>query len=200
MLLGLRHVQRGRQPILHLHVKREELAVCMGGQRHIYRVRPAQTMVCRKACRTLPQTPVHLSHFESWKCDVQFSHLFPVHRWQSMETGPVNPTEEGEIRNDLKAAVRARRELDPDMEDHLLEGFLARIDQRVQAQVAQQVSTARPVQRASKYNPTEIVATTFGVAIPLMVIAAIFAHTAGVFAVVGLVLAVNLLYYLDNRF
>lgn len=116
-----------------------------------------------------------------------------------MENEPIRTAGDSELRTDLKAAVRARRELDPDMEDHVLEAFLARIDQRVQAQVAQQVSTARPVQKASKYNPTEIVATTFGVAIPLMVIAAIFAHTAGVFAVVALVLAVNLLYYFDNR-
>lgn len=116
-----------------------------------------------------------------------------------METGPTEPLADSETRSELKAAVRARRELDPEMEDHVLEAFLARIDQRVQAQVARQVAAAKPARKQAKYNPTEIVGITFGVAIPLMVIAAIFAQTAGIVAVAALVLAVNVLYYLDNR-
>lgn len=50
------------------------------------------------------------------------------------------------LRDDLAAAVAARRDLGPDYEDAVLESFLARLDQavtaRVDAQVAERTATA----------------------------------------------------------
>ena len=116
-----------------------------------------------------------------------------------MGSQPIEPASSSETRKDLQAAVEARRELGPEMEDQVLEAFLARIEGRVQAQIAEQRATAKPIRKRGKYNPTEIVGTTFGVAVPLMIIAAIFAGAVGVVAVVALVVVVNLLYILDNR-
>lgn len=45
------------------------------------------------------------------------------------------PEDTGPTRDDLVAAVGARRELGPDYEDAVLEGFLARLDRRMQERV-----------------------------------------------------------------
>jgi hypothetical protein len=107
---------------------------------------------------------------------------------------------DAETVKDLHAAVQARRELGPDMEDHVLEAFLARVEQRVQAQVAQQVKEAsKPVKKNSNYKPIEIVSSSFGILVPLVVVAGIFGGHAAVLAVVGMVLLVNLVLYFDPR-
>ncbi len=115
-------------------------------------------------------------------------------------TQPAERYQDPETAKDLHAAVQARRELGADLEDHVVDAFLARIEQRVQAQVAQQVTaSAKPAKARSKYNPTEIVATSFGIAIPLMGVAGAFGGLTGIMAVVAMVLLVNLVLYLDPR-
>lgn len=106
-----------------------------------------------------------------------------------------------EVELDLKAAVQARRELDPQLEDHLIEAFLARIEQRVDARVAQQLSGAVPVRTKVPKNDAiaiPIVAGSFALAIPLVAIAGDIAGGAGVFFVMLAVVAVNLLYFIDR--
>src|SRR5215218_2364691 len=55
------------------------------------------------------------------------------------------PEDTGPTRDDLTAAVGARRELGPDYEDAVLDGFLARLDrqmqERVDATVAERLSS-----------------------------------------------------------
>lgn len=115
-------------------------------------------------------------------------------------TQPPGRYQDSETAKDLQAAVQARRELGPEMEDHLLEAFLARVEQRVQAQVVQQVKeSARPAKAKSRYNPTEIVGTSFGIAVPLLVIAGYFAGQVGILAVCALVLLINLALYFDPK-
>jgi VIT1/CCC1 family predicted Fe2+/Mn2+ transporter len=63
------------------------------------------------------------------------------------------PEDTGSTRDDLTAAVGARRELGPDYEDAVLDNFLARLDrqmqERVDATVAERISTGeRPVAKA----------------------------------------------------
>lgn len=45
------------------------------------------------------------------------------------------PEDTGSTRDDLTAAVGARRELGPDYEDAVLDGFLARLDRQMQERV-----------------------------------------------------------------
>lgn len=45
------------------------------------------------------------------------------------------PDDTGPMRDDLTAAVGARRELGPDYEDAVLDGFIARLDRQVQERV-----------------------------------------------------------------
>jgi hypothetical protein len=115
-------------------------------------------------------------------------------------TQPAERYQDPETAKDLHAAVQARRELGPDMEDHVLEAFLARVEQRVQAQVTLQVKEAsKPVKRNSNYKPIEIVSASFGLLVPLVVVAGLFGGHAAVLAVVGMVLLVNLVLYFDPR-
>lgn len=113
---------------------------------------------------------------------------------------PIDPLANPETRSDLRAAISARHELGPDMEDHIADAFLARLDGRIQQQVARQISAAGPMKaRKSKYNPPEVIGTSFGIGIPLIVVAGIFGGAWGVLAVILLVALVNVLLYLDPK-
>lgn len=110
----------------------------------------------------------------------------------------------GDLSSDLKASVGARRELGPELEDQVLEAFLARVQGQIDVRVAQQVAGSRPIKMtsrpvASKYNPTEVVATTFGTAIPLVLFAGYFGHGVGIAMVMLAVIAINVLYVLYDR-
>ncbi len=113
-------------------------------------------------------------------------------------------TPHNELSNDLKASVAARRELGPELEDQVLEAFLARVQTQIDTRVAQQVAGSGPVTpptraAASKYNPTEIVGATFGIAIPLVLFAGIFGGWIAIAMIMLAVIAVNVLYVLHDR-
>jgi hypothetical protein len=58
----------------------------------------------------------------------------PAARSRRLYPGEV-PADTGPTRDDLTAAVGARRELGPDYEDAVLDGFLARLDRQMQERV-----------------------------------------------------------------
>jgi hypothetical protein len=103
---------------------------------------------------------------------------------------------------DLKAAVEARRELGPELEDQVLEAFLARVQQRIDGEVKQalaQRSGSRPAKKGA--NEWALVATVLGglaLMIPLMAIAGDIAGGFGVMVVVAGVVAVSFLYFIDR--
>jgi hypothetical protein len=103
--------------------------------------------------------------------------------------------------SELKAAVAARRELGPEFEDHVLEAFLARIQQQVDAQLAR-LQPQKPPRPAKPIKgdrvQVEIVGGIFALAIPLMAIAQVTAGAVGVLFVMIGVVAVNLLYFIDR--
>lgn len=116
-----------------------------------------------------------------------------------MDTPHNAETNRPDTATELRAAVEARKELGPDMEDHVIEAFLARIQSRVDS-ISQ--SSARPVQRPNSARnervQVEIVAGSLALAIPLMAIAGGIAGGIGVFCVVFGVVAINLLYFIDR--
>ncbi|HZU14459.1 MAG TPA: hypothetical protein VFB58_16585 [Chloroflexota bacterium] len=104
-----------------------------------------------------------------------------------------------ELQKDLQAAVAARRELGPEMDDELIGAFLDRmqreVDRRVSEQVEQQVGnlSRRHVKRLAKGRKDDGIEGIIALAIPLMVIAGIFGHMNGIYAVVvGMVVIVLL--------
>jgi hypothetical protein len=107
-----------------------------------------------------------------------------------------------DMQADLHAAVRARQELGLDMEDHVLDSFLNRLEQRVDAMVDARIDQKHKVvpAKSGKVPPPNegIILGTVGTSIPLMVIAAIFAGALGVGLVMAGVVGVILLYFVDR--
>src|SRR5471030_795840 len=77
---------------------------------------------------------------------------------------------------ELQATVAARRELGPEHDDHLIAGFLERIEGEIDRRVSELVATRSPRGRGSTLGRRELRA-----AIPLLAIAGIFGGPAGIF-------------------
>src|SRR5579871_6637235 len=100
-----------------------------------------------------------------------------------MDATPPKDLARTDLAADLQATLAARRELDPAMEEHLVESFLARIEERVDARVdakLSQIQLNRPKPPVKSDDMIGMVAVTMALGIPLMVIAGIFVHGAGV--------------------
>lgn len=107
-----------------------------------------------------------------------------------------------DTQTDLRAAMMARQELGVDMEDHVLDSFLSRLEQRVDAMVDARLAQKRkavPAQSGKTPPPdVGVIAGTMALSIPLMGIAAIWAGTLGVGLVMAGVFGVLLLYFIDR--
>jgi hypothetical protein len=77
---------------------------------------------------------------------------------------------------ELKAVVEARKELGPEHEEHLIAGFLDKIDKEIDRRVEQKVAAQRPP-RSRKSREGEL-----GIFIPIFIFAGIWGHTWGIVA------------------
>ena len=84
-------------------------------------------------------------------------------------------------RHELEATVEARRELGPAHDDELIEGFLDRLDRRL----AEGASERERSLKRKREHQKEMVLGSMGIAVPLLLIAAIFTGLAGVIVVCG---------------
>jgi hypothetical protein len=117
------------------------------------------------------------------------------------EQRPPDTLSDREVFTDLQAAVHTQRELGSDMEDYVLEAFLARIEQRVDARVAQQSGSkksGKPKRAVSSQNPMRATGGTLLLAIPLVAIAGDVAQAKGIIVVMLTVLVINVLYFVDR--
>jgi hypothetical protein len=106
-----------------------------------------------------------------------------------------------EDKHELKATLEARRELGPEMEDHLVEAFLAKVQSRVDAQLATQAKDAKKqVSRGTRHEgvSVEMIAAPMALAIPLVAIAGGIAGKIGIIAVIFGLVAIELLYFIDR--
>lgn len=95
-----------------------------------------------------------------------------------------------EWRDELKATLGARKDLGEEMEDEVIESFLARLQNAIDDQVAVRVAEElRHKPRRSGIFPWRVGAVLC-CSIPLIAIAGVFAGTWGILAVVGFGLAV----------
>jgi hypothetical protein len=116
---------------------------------------------------------------------------------EPMDSSPAPKINQREVATDLKAAVGARRELDDDMEDHVLEAFLARVDQRITERVDQQVAqhafAATPAKKTDqdgqghRGSDAWVLPASLGACIPLIAIAGGIAGGVGIIAVMAAV-------------
>jgi hypothetical protein len=84
-------------------------------------------------------------------------------------------------RDELEAAIEARKELGADMEPAVIDAFVERIERRV----VQRAEESERSLRRRREHQKEMVLGAMGVSIPLLAIAAIFTGLAGVIVVCG---------------
>ena len=82
-------------------------------------------------------------------------------------------------REELQAAIEARKELGAEMEPALIDAFVERIERRL----AEQAGTTEQSLKRKREHQKEMVLGAMGISIPLMAIAAIFTGLPGVLAV-----------------
>jgi hypothetical protein len=82
-------------------------------------------------------------------------------------------------KDELRAAIEARKELGADMEPALVDAFVERIERRLAERESER---ERSLKRKHEHQK-EMVLGAMGISVPLFVIAAIFAGLPGVIAV-----------------
>jgi small-conductance mechanosensitive channel len=82
-------------------------------------------------------------------------------------------------RDEIHAAIEARRELGAEMEPALIDSFVERIERRLEERTTEREHTLKQKREHQK----EMVLGAMGISIPLLAIAAIFTGLAGVIVV-----------------
>jgi hypothetical protein len=83
------------------------------------------------------------------------------------------------VREELRAAVEARRELGDEMEPAVIDAFVARIERRL----ADRTEQSELVLKRRHDHQKEMVLGSMAISIPLLAIAAVFAGLAGIVAI-----------------
>lgn len=86
-------------------------------------------------------------------------------------------------RNEVEAAVEARKELGADLEPALVDSFVERIEKRL----AERTEESERSLKRKREHQKEMVLGAMGISVPLLIAAAIFTGLAGVLVVCGLV-------------
>lgn len=82
-------------------------------------------------------------------------------------------------REEVEAAIEARRELGADLEPQVIDAFVERIEERL---ASRQVASEQSLKRRRDHQ-RELVLGAMGISVPLLLIAAIFTGLPGVLAV-----------------
>jgi hypothetical protein len=111
---------------------------------------------------------------------------------------PLDTLTSTEVRGDLKAAVGARKELGPEMEEQVIEAFLQRIQERIDARVSRDLGSHPQGHEKAHHEakPELVVAPSLALSIPLVAIAGGEAGALGIASVMLVVLIINLTYFL----
>lgn len=88
-------------------------------------------------------------------------------------------TDDAALRDELRTAIEARRELGEDMEPAVIDAFVARIEQRLVERSSDQGWALQQKREHQK----EMILGSMAISIPLFAIAAVFAGFPGVVAV-----------------
>ena len=87
---------------------------------------------------------------------------------------------EGRVpKDELEAAIEARKELGAEMEPALIDGFVERIERRL----AERATESERSLKARRDHQRDMVLGAMGISVPLLLFAAIFTGLAGVIAV-----------------
>ena len=126
----------------------------------------------------------------------------PVHGDTASAAGarPVRPTPEALPRDEVQAALDARRELGERMEPEIVEAFLSRVERAIDARVEERLDRRLPSgrgRRAGGPNPVHFtgrLAASLGLGIPLTAVAGEIGGAVGVLAVWASIVVLNVFY------
>ena len=90
-------------------------------------------------------------------------------------------------RDELKAAIEARRELGADLEPQVIDTFVERIEERVERRLAAREVENEQALKRKRDHQKEMVLGAMGISVPIFVIAAIFIGLAGIVAVAAVI-------------
>jgi hypothetical protein len=96
-------------------------------------------------------------------------------------------------RDELEAAIEARRELGLEREPELVAGFLDRIDRELDRRIDERIAKRAPARTKGREPLLPVTFVSLGVAIPLLGIAGGIAGLAGIIAVCVALVLVNLI-------
>ena len=82
-------------------------------------------------------------------------------------------------KDELQAAIEARKELGPEMEPAVIDAFVERIERRL----AERAGESEKSLRQKREHQKEMVLGAMGISVPLFIVAAIFTGLAGVIVV-----------------
>lgn len=111
-----------------------------------------------------------------------------------LDASPPEPLTRKDTAADLKAAVEARRELGGELEEHVLEAFLARVQQRIDLHVAEQIALSgrrSPAGQRKGGMAGWVLPSSLAVSIPLVGVAGFFGGGFGVLVVMVAVIALT---------
>jgi hypothetical protein len=91
-------------------------------------------------------------------------------------------------KDELEAAIEARKELGAEMEPALIDAFVERIERRI----SERETESERALKARRDHQKEMVLGAMGISIPLFVVAAIFTGLAGVIAVCAVLAVIAL--------
>jgi hypothetical protein len=83
------------------------------------------------------------------------------------------------VKDELQAAIQARKELGDEMEPAVIDAFVERIEQRL----ADRIGQSEKALRRKRDHQKEMVLGSMGISIPLFAVAAVFTGLPGVIAV-----------------
>src|SRR5690349_10104967 len=92
------------------------------------------------------------------------------------------------VREGLESAIAARRELGAEMDDAVIDGFVARIERRI----AERADRDEQALQRRRNHQKDMVLGAMGISVPLLLFAAIFTGLPGVIAVCVALVAISL--------
>jgi hypothetical protein len=105
-----------------------------------------------------------------------------------------------EVVTDLKSAIEARRELGGELEEQVLEAFLAQVQQRIDAQVNEQLEKngfKSPAEKRKGNAPAWVFPASLLLSLPMVAAAGFYGGALGIVAVMVALISVTAI-WLDN--
>ena len=112
---------------------------------------------------------------------------------------PKSPLNSVSLKEELAAALAARRELGEQYEDHVAAALAERIDSLIDQRVQAAMDQTRKQAKSDSEAFLKVAMPVLGFGVPLAIVGAIVAGSEGFFAVLGMIFVINVLWLWRSR-